>query len=211
MSYVTRMLFSVSRARTSGIASANAPSTFPRIGSPLDCAALLLSASRARSASRGRTLHASTRARNGTATAMSTRRRAAGAQAGPVRLPQRVLPCRCCTVCTLMNKLPQRAIRVHTPVACRRMHAPCDLSRPSSHLAPCSSCVQQRACTPSAQRAALRKHLSRRGEHVRGHTQASQARVGVRALPARRLPPGGAPGVVGSMRQTVNAHLKYRC
>jgi len=59
------------RARTSGMASANAHSTFTRIGCPFDRGAPLLSGGRARSASSGRTLCASTRARDGTATAMS--------------------------------------------------------------------------------------------------------------------------------------------
>jgi len=46
-------------------------------------------------------------------------------------------------------------------------------------------------------------------EHVCGHTQASQARVRAGALPACRLPPGGAPGIAGSMQQTADAHLKH--
>jgi len=41
---------------------------------------------------------------------------------------------------------------------------------------------------------------------VRDHTQANQAWVGAGALPARKLPPGGAPGITGSMQQTADGN-----
>ena len=75
-----------------------------------------------------------------------TRRRAAGARAGSVRLPQRMLSCQCCTVCALMK--PRRAPSGCTPL----WHAhPCGMQ---AH----AICPGRRVAQPPAHRACSNGH-----------------------------------------------------
>jgi len=99
-------------------------------------------------------------------------------------------------------------MRLHTPMACRRMHAPCCLSGPSNQPAPVHCACDQCMCIASAALLSASSPAGMRG-CVRSHPGKPGTGQSWRSAGMQTLAPGDAAGIAGSMQQTADAHLKH--